>query len=88
MEREGELFRRLESRIVAAEIKVEANMARLARLEPIVADLRDKDMLAEAIADKVRDRGRTMVSRATIVVAVAALFIPPLFTALLVRLLT
>lgn len=82
---EAELFLRIESRLVAVEIRGEGNAVRLSKLEPVVAELRDKELLADAIADKVRDRGRTMVTRATIAAAVAALFVPPVITALLVR---
>lgn len=87
-EYEGEIFRRLESRLVAVEIKAEGNAGRLGKLEPIVADLRDKDLLADAIADRVKEHGRTMVSRVTIAAALAAVFIPPVLTAFLVKLLS
>lgn len=82
---EAEVFLRIESRLVAVEIKAEANAVRLSRLEPVVAELRDKELLADAIADRVRDRGRTMVTRATVAAAVAAVFVPPIITALLVK---
>ena len=85
-EYEGEIFRRLESRLVAVEIKAEANSGRLSKLEPVVADLRDKDLLADAIADRVKEHGRTMVSRVTIACALLAVFVPPVLTTLLVKL--
>lgn len=84
-EYEGEVFRRLESRLVAVEIKSEGNAVRIGKLEPVVGELRDKDMLASAIAERVREGGRDLVSRVTIMCAVAALVVPPIITALLVK---
>lgn len=87
-EYEGEIFRRLESRLVAVEIKADGNAARLSKLEPIVGDLRDRNLLADAIADRVKEHGRHVVTKVTVACAIAAVLVPPVLTALLVKWLT
>lgn len=85
VEHEGEYFRRLESRMVVLEFKVERNAERIGNLEPIVGELRDDNMLADKLAERMQQTRRQAFTRVSIAAALGAVFVPPILTALLVK---
>ena len=85
VEHEGEYFRRLESRMVVLEFKVERNAERIGKLEPIVGELRDDNMLADKLAERMQQTRRQAFTRVSIAAALGAVFVPPILTALLVK---
>lgn len=84
-EHESAYFRRVESRLVALEFKVERNDERIGKLEPIVGELRDDNMLADKLAERMQQTRRQAFTRVSIAAALGAVFVPPVLTALLVK---
>ena len=84
-EREAEYFRRIEARLVPVEMKAENNARRLDKLEPVVAKLRDADLIAATVAERMNVERRAAISRLTVAAALLAVFVPPILTALLVH---
>ena len=80
---EAELFTRYEARIVAVEIGVSELRALAAKYVPIVDKLRDSDLVADAIADRLRETATMKLTKVHVVIGVAALFLPAVVSALL-----
>jgi uncharacterized coiled-coil protein SlyX len=85
IEREGAYFRRVESRLVALEFKVELNANRLLKLEPMVAELRDSDLVADKLAERMQATRRQVWTKVSVTAALGAMVVPPVLTAVLVR---
>lgn len=81
VEREAGYFTRFEARMVALEYQADDHGKRLDKIEPVVDELRDKDMLAEAIATKVDAKRGVRLSYVVALAAVCAIFVTPLVSA-------
>lgn len=70
---------------MACELEVDRFDKWIRKYEPIVDGLRDRDLMAQAVADKVRDQGRALITKTTILVGIGAIIVPPFLTALFVK---
>ncbi len=78
---EAEQFRRVESRLVAVEIRTEALQATLDHYVPIVDKLKDADTIAAAVAERVKAAQTVTFTRVQLGLAAAALLVPPMLSA-------
>lgn len=85
LEREAHRFITYESRIVACELEIDRFDKWIRKYEPIVDKLRDSNLLAADIANRVAQQRRSLLTKVTVFAALAAVFIPPVLTALLVK---
>lgn len=83
---EGDLFRRYEARIVALEVEQEALRDFARTYKPLVDKLETDRAITEAVAKRIVEGHRYTLSRVQVLIAIIAVIVPPMLTALLVHL--